>query len=53
MCASRRIADKVSTVVAKADDYNKQCEGKGTPADIDHCKKCSVTPKICILINWN
>lgn len=38
------IADKVSTVVAKADVCNKQCEGKGTPADIDHCKeKCSLT----------
>ncbi|KAG0513041.1 hypothetical protein BDA96_10G066600 [Sorghum bicolor] len=29
---------------AKVDDCNKQCEGKGTPADIDHCKeKCSLT----------
>ncbi|KAG0513040.1 hypothetical protein BDA96_10G066500 [Sorghum bicolor] len=33
------IADRVSTIVAKTDDCNKQCEGKGTPTDIDHCKE--------------
>ena len=38
------IADKVSTTVAKAADCNKQCEGKGTPTDIDRCQvKCSLT----------
>ena len=38
---SGEIADQVSTLVGKVADCNKECEGKGTPADINLCKeKC-------------
>jgi hypothetical protein len=40
---SGEYADKVSTLVGKVADCNKECEGKGTPADIKLCKeKCSI-----------
>lgn len=38
------VADQVKTTISNADECNKQCEGTGTPADIDRCKeKCSLT----------
>jgi len=40
---SEEIADQVSTLVGKVATCNKECEGKETPADINHCKeKCSL-----------
>lgn len=36
---SGEIADTVSTLVGKVAECNKECEGKGTPADIKVCKE--------------